>query len=146
MKSRILVLALVSVLIIPVIPAMSVQANASSPSPKITWDCQLMRLSDEDGPFVFFDPRAQVVWYGKKLKYQALYWTSRDTRLSQAGQRYGTVTANRGGKNFSKLDLREKFYYENETEYKKIQLTVTDSAGKKSKQICTWEGPVANGW
>jgi hypothetical protein len=121
-------------------------ANAATPSPKITWDCQLMRLSDEDGPFVFFDPRAQVVWYGKKLKYQALYWTSQDTRLSQAGQRYGTVTASRGGKSVSKLDLREKFYYENETEYKKIQLTVTDSAGKKSKQICTWEGPVANGW
>jgi hypothetical protein len=121
-------------------------ANASTPSPKITWDCQLMRLSDENGPFVFFDPRAQVVWYGKKLKYQALYWTSRDTRLSQAGQRYGTVTAGRGGKNVSSLDLREKFYYGNETEFKKIQLTVTDSAGKKSKQSCTWDGPVANGW
>ena len=104
------------------------------------------RLSDEDGLFIFFDPRAQVVWYGKKLKFQALYWTSQDTRLSEAGQRYGTVTASRGGKNVSKLDLREKFYYENETEYKKIQLTVTDSAGKKAKQICTWEGPVANGW
>lgn len=105
-----------------------------------------MRLSDEDGTFVFFDPRAQVVWYGKKLKYQALYWTSQDTRLSQAGQRYGTVTAGRGGKNVSSLDLREKFYYGNENEYKKIQLTVTDSAGKKSKQSCTWDGPVANGW
>jgi hypothetical protein len=146
MKSRILVLALTSFLIISVLPLTGVQAKASSPSPKITWDCQLMRLSDEDGPFVFFDPRAQVVWYGKKLKYQALYWTSQDTRLSQAGQRYGTVTASRGGKSVSKLDLREKFYYENETEYKKIQLNVTDSRGKKSKQICIWEGPVANGW
>ena len=133
----------ISILLLGYFP---LSANAATPSPKITWDCQLMRLSDEDGPFVFFDPRAQVVWYGKKLKYQALYWTSQDTRLSQAGQRYGTVTASRGGKNVSKLDLREKFYYENETEYKKIQLTVTDSAGKKSKQICTWEGPVANGW
>ena len=133
----------ISILLLGYFP---LSANAATPSPKITWDCQLMRLSDEDGPFVFFDPRAQVVWYGKKLKYQALYWTSQDTRLSQAGQRYGTVTASRGGRNVSKLDLREKFYYENETEYKKIQLTVTDSAGKKSKQICTWEGPVANGW
>ena len=133
----------ISILLLGYFP---LSANAATPSPKITWDCQLMRLSDEDGPFVFFDPRAQVVWYGKKLKYQALYWTSQDTRLSQAGQRYGTVTASRGGKNVSKLDLKEKFYYENETEYKKIQLTVTDSAGKKSKQICTWEGPVANGW
>ena len=146
MKSRVLVLTLASILLLSVIPAVTVGANAASPSPKITWDCQLMRLSDEDGPFVFFDPRAQVVWYGKKLKYQALYWTSQDTRLSQAGQRYGTVTASRGGRNVSKLDLVEKFYYGNETEYKKIQLTVTDSVGKKSKQICTWEGPVANGW
>ena len=108
MKSRKSVLTLVSILLFPLIPAINLTANATAPSPKIIWDCQLMRLSDEDGPFVFFDPRAQVVWYGKKLKFQALYWTSQDTRLSQAGQRYGTVTANRGGKNFSKLDLREK--------------------------------------
>ena len=141
--SRIRTALVISILLLGYFP---LPVSASTPSPKITWDCQLMRLSDEDGPFVFFDPRAQVTWYGKKLKYQALYWTSQDTRLSQAGQRFGTVTANRGGKNVSKLDLREKFYYENETEYKKIQLTVTDSAGKKSKQICTWEGPVANGW
>jgi len=141
--SRIRTAFAITILLLAYFP---MSASASTPSPKITWDCQLMRLSDEDGPFVFFDPRAQVVWYGKKLKYQALYWTSQDTRLSQAGQRYGTVTANRGGRNVSKLDLREKFYYENETEYKKIQLTVTDSLGKKSKQICTWEGPVANGW
>lgn len=121
-------------------------ANAAQPSPKIIWDCQLMRLSDEDGAFVFFDPRAQVTWYGKTLKYQTLYWTSQDTRLSQAAQRYGTVTANRGGKNFSKLDIAHKFYYGNESEFKKIQLTVADPSGKKSKQVCTWEGPVANGW
>ena len=146
MKSHILILAVVSVLIIPVIPAISVQANASSPSPKITWDCHLMRLSDDRGDFVYFNPRAQIVWYGKKLKFQTLYWTSEDTRLSQAGQKYGTVTSNRSGKNVSKLDLAEKFYYENDTEYKKIQLTVTDSVGKKAKQVCTWEGPVANGW
>lgn len=146
MKSRILFIALVSVFIILVLPGMGIHAKASSPSPRITWDCQLMRFSDDRGDFVYFDPRAQVVWYGKKLKFQALYWTSKDTRLSQAGQKYGTVTSNRGGKNISKLDLTEKFYYENDTEYKKIQLTVTDSAGKKSKQICTWEGPVANGW
>ncbi len=133
----------VSILLLGSLP---LPANGSTPSPKITWDCQLMRLSDEDGAFVFFDPRAQVVWYGKKLNYQALYWTSQDTRLSQAGQRYGTVTAGRGGKNVSSLDLREKFYYGDENEYKKIQLTVTDSAGKKSKQSCTWDGPVANGW
>lgn len=123
-----------------------IPASAASPSPKITWDCQLMRLSDDDGDFVYFDPRAQVVWYGKKLSYQALYWTSRDTRLSQAGQRYGTVTANRNGRNVTKLDIAEKFYFGNESEYKKVQLNVTDSSGKKSKLSCTWDGPVANGW
>jgi hypothetical protein len=146
MRLRILVLILIGVFIIQVIPVISVGASAASPSPKITWDCELMRFSDDRGDFVYFDPRAQVVWYGKKLKFQTLYWTSKDTRLSQAGQKYGTVTSKRGGKKISKLDLTEKFYYENDTEYKKIQLTVTDSAGKKSKQICTWEGPVANGW
>lgn len=141
MRSKLLLVLLIVTSIVTLQPA-----NALTPSPKITWDCQLMRLSDDRGAFVYFDPRAQVVWYGKKLKYQALYWTSQDTRLSQAGQRYGTVTANRGGKNVSRLDLAEKFYFGNDTEYKKIQLTVTDSVGKKAKQICTWDGPVANGW
>ena len=141
MRSKLMLVLLIVTSIVTLQPV-----NALTPSPKITWDCQLMRLSDDRGAFVYFDPRAQVIWYGKKLKYQALYWTSQDTRLSQAGQRYGTVTAGRGGKNVSSLDLREKFYYGNENEYKKIQLTVTDSAGKKSKQSCTWDGPVANGW
>jgi len=127
-------------------PMSHTTANATNPSPKISWDCQLMRLSDEQGDFVYFDPRAVVTWYGKKLTFQTLYWTSKDTRLSQAGQTYGTFTSSRGGKNISKLDLTHKFYYQNDTEYKKIQLTVTDPAGKKAKQICTWEGPVANGW
>ena len=134
-------LALILFLLISTTPA-----NAALPSPKITWDCQLMRFNDGEGEIVFFDPRARVTWYGKTLKYQALYWTSKDTRLSQAAQRYGTVTANSKGKNFSNLDVSHKFDYGNESEYKKIQLTVTDPLGKKSKQVCTWDGPVANGW
>ena len=61
MKSRKSVLTLVSILLFPLIPAINLTANATAPSPKIIWDCQLMRLSDEDGPFVFFDPREQIV-------------------------------------------------------------------------------------
>jgi hypothetical protein len=130
-------------LLVSVIPI----ASATSTVLKITWDCKLMRLSDDQGPFVYFDPRAVVRWYGKKLTYKTLYWSSKDTRLSQAGQRYGTATANRTGWNSSKLDVAHKFYYyENETEYKKISLTVTSNSGKKSSKTCIWDGPVANGW
>lgn len=122
-------------------------ASAVGITPKVQWDCSLMRLQDDQGDFVFFDPRARVTWYGKKLSYKVLYWASKDTRLSQAGQTYGTVTANRSGWNQSNLDVSHKFYYyENTTEYKKIVLTVTTETGKKSSQSCIWDGPVANGW
>ena len=122
------------------------ESMAGSLKPKITWDCKLMRLQDDQGTFVYFDPRARIQWYGRTLRYEMLYWETRDTRKSQAGRIYGKVTGGSGGKNLISLDLSHDFRVGYENEYKKTSLVVTDNAGRKSQTVCVWDGPVANGW
>ena len=127
---------------------LSVAPNSAATSlkPKIAWDCQLMRLQDDQGTFVYFDPRAKIQWYGRSLRYEMLYWSTRDTRKSQAGRIYGKVTGGTGGRNLTSLDLSHDFRFGYDSEYKKVSLAVTDNAGRTSRTVCVWDGPVANGW
>lgn len=121
--------------------------HAQAAGPQVDWDCQLIRLQDPTGTIVYFDPRAEIAWSGKKLKYKMWSWASRDTRKSQAGRKYGTIKSNSGGWNRANLDLSTKFIYEQaDSKYKKIVLKATDSSGRSHRTQCIWKGPVAAGW
>lgn len=118
----------------------------AAPGPQVSWDCQLFRSVGPYGPTVVFDPRAQVSWAGKKLSFTMWSWSSRDTRKSQAGKKYGTISANSSGWKTSNLDLTHEFITGEEHEYKKVVLELRDSYGRTGKSTCVWKGPVANGW
>lgn len=120
-------------------------AGAAS-NPEVAWDCQLIRTFGAYGPVVLFDPRAQVSWSGRRLSYTMWSWSSRDTRKSQAGRTYGTITSNSSGWNTSPLDLRHEFITGEEFEYKKVLLRLKDSSGRTGTHTCIWKGPVANGY
>ena len=120
--------------------------SAQASGPSVTWQCKLIQLEDAQGPFVYFDPNAEVSWNGRTLYFTMWTWASRDTRKSQAGKTYGTMKGGSSGFNRGSLDLTHKFYFQNETEYKKVQLLLRDSSGKTDSRTCIWKGPVANGW
>jgi len=119
---------------------------ASAAGPQVDWDCKLMRLQGSTGTYVYFDPRAEVEWSGRTLKFKMWAWSSRDTRKSQAGKTYGKVKSKSGGRKTTDLDLSTEFLFGAESYYKKIRVKVTDSRGRSSKHTCIWEGPVAAGW
>jgi hypothetical protein len=74
-----------------------------------------------------------------------LSWSSSDTRKSQAGRKYGTIT---GGSRWNSydLDLSREFMTGEEDEYKKVLLKVQDSSGRTHTSKCVWDGPTANGY
>jgi len=147
MKLKRLVIAMILIFTTVVSMNTVVAAPATAANPQVDWDCKLFRLQDPTGIVVYFDPRAEVTWSGKKLKYSMWSWSSRDTRKSQAGKKYGTITSSSSGSNRADLDLSTAFYYgEAESEYKKILLKITDSAGRSHRAQCIWKGPVAAGW
>ena len=120
-------------------------APAHAAGPQVDWDCELIRIQGTIGPAVMFDPRAEVSWSGRKLSYSMWAWSSPDTRKSQAGRTYGTITASSGW-NTANLDLSHEFMTGEEYEYKKVVLKVKDSRGRSHTATCEWDGPVANGW
>jgi len=147
MKIKRLVIAVtfVSAIIVPMGAVVAAPGRAAGP--QVDWDCELVRLQDSTGLIVYFDPRAEVTWSGKKLKYNMWSWSSRDTRKSQAAKKYGTITSNSSGSNRADLDLSTAFYYGGaESGYKKIVLKVIDSSGRSYRAQCIWKGPVAAGW
>lgn len=147
MKLNRLVFTMIFILTTVVSTNTLVAAPATAASPQVDWDCKLFRVQDSTGIVVYFDPRAEATWSGKKLKYNMWSWSSRDTRKSQAGKKYGTITSNSTGWNRADLDLSTAFYYGGaESQYKKIVLKVTDSSGRSHRAQCIWKGPVAAGW
>ena len=144
--ARILRLFLVSSILVPSALALSATPATAASGPQVDWDCQLIRTLGPLGPVVLFDPRAEVSWAGKKLRFTMWSWSSRDTRKSQAGKTYGTVTSGSSRWKTTPLDLTHEFITGEEHEYKKVVLVVKDSQGHTAKSTCIWKGPVANGW
>ena len=142
MKHRIGRCAAAIVVLFAATSLLATPAHASGP--QVDWDCELIRLQDSTGTFVYFDPRATATWSGNKLKFNMWSWASRDVRKSQAGKIIGTATGSSGW-NSADLDLSTKFYYGAESEYKKVVLKLTDSRKRSRKYTCIWKGPVAAG-
>jgi hypothetical protein len=128
-----------------VISAIAFATPAHAAGPQVDWDCELIRTQGTFGTVVLFAPRAQVSWSGRKLTYTMLSWSSSDTRKSQAGRKYGTITGGNGLNTYD-LDLSQEFFTGEEYEYKKVLLKVKDSSGRTFTSKCVWDGPTANGY
>ena len=138
---KIFSLILIVLLNISLIPNEAFGAGAR---PILKVDCgSLLTLMDKDGEFIFFNPRVEVSYWGKKLNYWVYYSYEPGVPLSEQGQKYGNETRQKaspstfGTSNFDwSNQLRYGFL---DSGYTEVYMVVKDSLKRSSTMKCTWQ-------
>lgn len=120
-------------------------AVAAGYKPKLEVNCgNLLKLQDNKGLFLYFNPYVKITYYGAPLTFNAYYSTKEGDPRSQQGQKLGKVSGKAPStKKFSQVfDLSHEFlrYGQKSNGYFHMDLEVIDSLKRKSSFKCIFKG------
>ena len=120
-------------------------SQAAGTRPKLEVNCgNLLKLQDDDGLFLYFNPYVKITYYGAPLTFNAYYSTKEGEPRSQQGKKLGKVTDKAPStKKFSGVfDLSHEFlrYGQKSNGYFHMDLEVIDSLKRKSSFKCEFRG------
>ena len=131
--------------ILSMILSINPPATAAGYKPKIEVNCgNLLKLRDNNGDFLYFNPFVKITYYGAPLTINAYYATKAGEPRSEQGKRFVKVTDKASSsKKFSGVfDLSHKFliYGQKSNGYFHMELDVIDSSKRKTSYKCIFEG------
>ena len=120
-------------------------ASAAGTRPKLEVNCgKLLKLQDEDGQFLYFNPYVKITYYGAPLIFNAYYSTKKGEPRSKQAKRLGKVTDKAPStKKYSEVfDLSHEFlrYGQKSNGYFHMDLEVIDSQKRKTSFKCIFKG------
>ena len=118
---------------------------AAGTKPKIEINCgNLLKLQDDKGLFLYFNPYVKITFYGAPLTFNAYYSTKRGDPRSEQGKVLGKVTGKAPStKKYSQtFDLSYEFlrYGQKSNGYFHMELEVIDTLKRKASFTCIFEG------
>jgi|688.fasta_scaffold172423_1 hypothetical protein len=113
--------------------------------PKLEVNCgNLLKLQDDDGLFLYFNPYVKITYFGAPLTFNAYYSTKKGEPRSEQGKKLGKVTGKAPStRKYSQVfDLSHEFlrYGQKSNGYFHMDLEVIDSLKRKSSFKCIFEG------
>jgi hypothetical protein len=108
MKRIGVVVAVIASLVLSSTPS----SQAAGTRPKLEVNCgNLLKLQDDDGLFLYFNPYVKITYFGAPLTFNAYYSTKEGEPRSQQGKKLGKVTDKApSSKKFSNVfDLSHEF-------------------------------------
>lgn len=137
---------LISTLIVCLMLTVAIPSSVAAGSrPKLEVNCgNLLKLQDDDGLFLYFNPYVKITYFGAPLTFNAYYSTKKGEPRSEQGKKLGKVTGKAPStKKYSQVfDLSHEFlrYGEKSNGYFHMDLEVIDSLKRKSSFKCIFEG------
>jgi len=140
MKLRLIVIAILSTLILGILPS----SFAAGSSPKLTVKCgQIVGYLGDLGTYGLFAPDISVKYYGSPLVITAYLMPTPTTKKSDASQQIVTFTDKASSTRFfnTKVDLKAKIleWGQPQTGYFKILIEAVDTLKRKGTFTCVYQ-------
>lgn len=123
----------------------SPSAPAAGFKPKIEGQCgNLLKLQDDKGAFLYFNPIIKVIYYGAPLKMTAYYSTKKGEPRSEQGKKIVTVRGKAPSYRIYSdyFDFSYEFlrYGQKSNGFFQMNLQVVDSLKRKASLKCIFKG------